>query len=121
MPFIRDERTFTTKLIRILLPEFLTPLPDCFVGDFDSPIQHHFLDVPVAQRKRVVEPDTVADDFGRESMTGIHGQGIVNRVESVRLFYLWVKLTIPGQVKGINRGDSVSQARFINELFGVSA
>jgi hypothetical protein len=54
-------------------------------------------------------------------MTGIHGQGIVNRVESVRLFYLWVKLTIPGQVKGINRGDSVSQARFINELFGVSA
>jgi hypothetical protein len=24
-----------------------------------------------------------------------------------------------GQVKGVNQGDSVSQARFMNELFGV--
>ncbi len=28
-------------------------------------------------------------------MTGVHGSGIVSGVESVRLFYLWVKLTIP--------------------------
>ncbi len=26
-----------------------------------------------------------------------------------------------GQVKGINQGDGASQARFINELFGVIA
>ena len=26
-----------------------------------------------------------------------------------------------GQMKGINRGDSVSQAKFIEELFGISA
>lgn len=26
-----------------------------------------------------------------------------------------------GRVKGINRGDSVSQAEFIREIFGVSA
>nr|MBW4528571.1 DDE-type integrase/transposase/recombinase [Phormidium tanganyikae FI6-MK23] len=28
-------------------------------------------------------------------MTGVHGSGIVDGVESGRLFYLWVKLTIP--------------------------
>jgi hypothetical protein len=53
------------------------------------------LHIPVAQGERVIETDTVANNFAGESMTGIHEIGIVNGVESVRLFYLWVKLTIP--------------------------
>jgi IS6 family transposase len=32
-----------------------------------------------------------------------------------------MKMIRKGQMKGINRGDSVSQAELINEIFGVSA
>jgi hypothetical protein len=61
-------------------------------------IQYHFLDIAIAQGKGVVEPDTVAHNFAGESMTVAYGSAIVNRVEPVRLFYLWVKLTYPDGV-----------------------
>ncbi|MBD3887611.1 DDE-type integrase/transposase/recombinase, partial [Phormidium tenue FACHB-886] len=32
-----------------------------------------------------------------------------------------IAMLCEGQVKGINQGNSVSQAEFVNELFGVSA
>ena len=95
MPFISDERTFPTKLIGLLLPEFLAPLPHRFIGEFDAAIQHYLLNVPVAQRKGVVEPDTAANNFAGKFRTGVHEPGIMSEVEPGRLFYLWVKLTIP--------------------------
>lgn len=61
---------------------------------FDPAIQHHFFDIPVAQRQGVVEPDTVADDFAWESVTSVHKLEIALSMELVRLFYFWVKLTI---------------------------
>ncbi|MBD1843391.1 hypothetical protein H6F89_08250 [Cyanobacteria bacterium FACHB-63] len=51
--------------------------------------------VPLAQQEGVVEPDTVADNFTGESMTGVHGQVDTNPVEAVQLFYIPVNLTIP--------------------------
>ena len=75
------------KLIGILLPEFLAPLPDRFVGDFDSAIQHHFLDIPVAQGERVIEPNAVAHNFAGESMTGVHEQAGEIRVEPVDILH----------------------------------
>ena len=95
MSFISNVRTFPTKLIGLLLPEFLAPLPNRFIGDFDAAIQHYLLNVPLAQRKGVVEPDTAANNFAGEAMTGVHESGIVSEVEPGWLFYLWVKLTIP--------------------------
>ncbi len=95
MPFVSNVRTFTPKLIRILLPEFLTPFSNCFVSHLNSSIQHHFLNVSVAQGESVVEPDTVTDDFAGKTMPGVHGQPVANKVESGRLFYVRVKLTIP--------------------------
>ncbi len=51
-------------------------------------------------------------------MTGVHGQGIVNRVEPVRLFYLWVKLTIPlRNVSGHKTTDAIRD--LISALFQV--
>ena len=49
----------------------------------------------IPQRECVVEPDAVTDDFAGESVTGVHEQGVANAVESVRLFYFPVNLTIP--------------------------
>jgi len=84
MPFVGDERAFAAKLIGVLLSEFLTPFPNCFIRHLDPTIEHHFLDIPVAQGERVIEPNTVAGDFAGESMTGVQGSAIVNRVKSVR-------------------------------------
>ena len=48
MPFVGKIRSFAPYLISILLSEFLTPFPDGFVGHLNPPVQHHFLNVPVA-------------------------------------------------------------------------
>ena len=47
--------TFAPKLVRVLLSEFLTPFPNRFIRHLDPAIQHHFLNVPVAQRKQYTQ------------------------------------------------------------------
>lgn len=66
MPFIGNIRALATKLIGVLLPEFLTRFSDRFAGHFNPPVQHHLFDIAVAQREGVVEPDAVADNLSRE-------------------------------------------------------
>jgi hypothetical protein len=39
----------------------------------------------------------VANNFAGKAVTGVHGQAVANGVESVRLFYFLVKLTIPSK------------------------
>ncbi|MBD1845709.1 IS6 family transposase [Cyanobacteria bacterium FACHB-63] len=57
--------------------------------------------------KRIVKPMLGFQSFNaaRRTLRGIEAMAMIRK----------------GQVKGISRGDSVSQAEFINELFGVSA
>jgi len=84
MPFVRHVETLAPKLVRVLLPEFLASLPNHFIRHLDPAIQHHFLDIPIVQGERVIDPDTVANNFAGKSMTGIHVIGIVNGVGPVR-------------------------------------
>ena len=88
MPSIGNIRALATKLIGLVLPEFLTPFPHRFVSHLNPTIEHHFLDIPVAQGKGVVEPDAVADNFARESMPRVHEQEAVNGVGAARLALL---------------------------------
>ncbi len=88
MPFICDVKAVAPKLICILLSEFLAPFPNRFVRHLNPAMQHHFLNVSVAQGESVVEPDTVTDDFAGKTMPGVHGQAVANKVESGRLFYV---------------------------------
>jgi transposase-like protein len=57
--------------------------------------------------KRIVKPMMGFQSFNtaRRTLRGIEAMAMIRK----------------GQVKGISRGDSVSQAHFINEIFGVSA
>lgn len=57
--------------------------------------------------KRIVKPMLGFQSFNtaRRTLQGIEAMAMIRK----------------GQLKGINQGDSVSQAEFINELFGVSA
>jgi hypothetical protein len=43
-------------------------------------IQHHFLNIPIAQGKSVVEPNAIANNLARKAMTGIHEQEVASLV-----------------------------------------
>ena len=55
----------------ILGTEFLTPLPDGFVGNDNSALCQEILDISEAQAEAMVEPDGVADDLRRESVSSV--------------------------------------------------
>jgi transposase-like protein len=57
--------------------------------------------------KRITKPMMGFGSFhmARRTLSGIEAMSMIRK----------------GQVKGISRGDSVSQAKFIEELFGMSA
>ena len=54
-----------TDLIGKALPELATPIADSFVADGYTALKQHLLDVSVAERETVVEPDGVTDDGRR--------------------------------------------------------
>ena len=57
--------------MRRLLPKVLTPFPQRLVSHLAAPLQSHFLNVPVAQGKGVVELDAVTDACPGKTMTGV--------------------------------------------------
>jgi hypothetical protein len=75
VPFIPWPRSPAPELIGIGLSEFPALLPYCFVGDDDSAGEQQLFHIPVAQAKAEVEPHTVADNLGWESMTLIRVGG----------------------------------------------
>ena len=54
--------------------ELDTPETDCFTADGDASFSEEIFNIAVAEIKSIVEPDGVADDIGRKSVTfiGIH-------------------------------------------------
>ena len=69
MPFVPGSRPPSAQPIREALGELQAPAPDRLVGEDDAALGQEQLDVPEAQRERVVEPDRVGDDRGREAVT----------------------------------------------------
>jgi len=55
------------------------PLADGFVGNSDAALRKEILDVPKAQAKTVRQPDGVADDFSRKSISSVAGRLAVHR------------------------------------------
>jgi hypothetical protein len=49
--------------------ELLTPLPDRFVGDDDSPLCQELLNISEAQTESMIQPDPVTDDLGRKPVS----------------------------------------------------
>jgi site-specific DNA recombinase len=69
VPLITGSGAPPTELIGIGLPEFPAPIPHCFIGQEHTALGHQLFDVPVAEAKAKVEPDTMTDDLCREPMT----------------------------------------------------
>jgi len=49
------------------------PAPDRFVGDVETPLCEHVLDIAEAEREPQIEPDCVPNDGRREAMTVVGG------------------------------------------------
>ena len=47
------------------------PAPDRLVGDFNAALGKEILDITVAKTESIIEPDGIADDIRRETMTGV--------------------------------------------------
>jgi hypothetical protein len=56
------------EFIRVGLTELAAPLPDGFIG-YDNPTgAQELFHIAVAETEAVIQPDAVADDFGREAV-----------------------------------------------------
>ena len=78
--FIDVESVTVTTMFSFQSPsvqsaEFDAPEADRLSSDDDASLGEEIFDIPVAQIETIVEPDSVRDDIGRESVAfvGIHG------------------------------------------------
>jgi hypothetical protein len=68
VPLVVRSRVPTAQLMGIGLPEFPASIPHRLVRQEDATFGRELFDVPVAQAEAEIQPDTVADDLGREPM-----------------------------------------------------
>src|SRR3954470_14820758 len=64
----------TTDLVGERLAELEGPLPHRLVADENVASRQHLLDHAQAQREPEIQPDRVADDFGRKPVAGVAGR-----------------------------------------------
>jgi hypothetical protein len=57
----------------MVLPKLPAPLVDSLIRDDDSTGKQQFFDIAVAQAETEVQPDTMADDFGLETVVACTG------------------------------------------------
>jgi hypothetical protein len=63
VPFVAWLRASVPQLVSVVLPKLQTPLPDGFMSDVDTALEHDLLHIAIAQGEAVVEPDAMANDF----------------------------------------------------------
>ena len=68
VPFVSGSRPSAAQAVGKALAEFLAPAPDGLIGDDNAPLGQEQLDITQAEAEHVVQPDSMADDLGREAM-----------------------------------------------------
>ena len=61
--------------LSIGLTELQAPFAGSFEGEYYPALSHHLLDIADAEAEAEVQPDTVADNLGREPTVEIGGRG----------------------------------------------
>jgi hypothetical protein len=88
VPIITKAALTPLQFSGIVRNELLTPQSNRFVRDDDSPFGEKILEISEAQAETMVNPDGIADDFWRETMTVIarpvvlHGTSVSVRCPS---------------------------------------
>src|SRR3954453_21411896 len=75
MPFVSGPGTASPYPCRVQVAKLLTPAPDRFVADQHAAGSYRVLDIPKADSKPVIEPDSIRDDFPREPVATVRVVG----------------------------------------------
>ena len=73
MPFVARSRQAATNLVGELLAKFARPLPYGLVADDDPAGGQQLLDHEKTEREAEIYPQGMADDLGREPISGVAG------------------------------------------------
>ncbi len=73
MPLVPRFGTTFFQFIGVRLTEFQTPLTDGFIDQHDSTCRHDLFDVAITEREAKTQPDAVADDCGRKTLSFVLG------------------------------------------------
>jgi len=84
VPLGSDPSSVLPKPGRVKAAELVAPVPDRFIGDLDTSLRHHLLDIPVAQGKAEVQPDALLYHFDRKPMTSV---SLLRRTHRVSISY----------------------------------
>jgi len=105
VPLVPWLRASALQLIRIVLPEFQTPLADGLMAYLDPTGQQHLFYVAVTQREAIIEPDPMTDDFAGKAVIFVALGGSEWR-------HVWLPiLGFDGTGREASSGVSVSRVR----------
>ena len=79
VPLVARPGTSSTQLISVCLAELQASFSHRLIGNDYPTHSHYFFNVAVAESEAEVQPDSVADDFGRKTMTAIERSGCVHQ------------------------------------------
>ena len=71
VPRVTETTLSTLQSPSVFWSELDTPKSDRFIGNGDAALSRKILDIAKAQAKSMVQPDRVADDFGRKSISAV--------------------------------------------------
>jgi hypothetical protein len=69
MPDIAHSALAFLQSSGILRPKSVAPLTNRFIRNFDSPLSQEIFDIPKTETESMVQPNSMTDDFRRESMS----------------------------------------------------
>ena len=103
MPDIAEAALTALQFSSIVWTELLTPDSNRFIGDNDSAFGEKILDISEAQAETMVNPNGIADDFRRETMTVVARPTVLHGP----VFQFLPKLTMPSQYSRKVRPDGM--------------
>ncbi len=78
IPEVAETTGFLLKPTSVLAAKLPAPLADRFVGDDDASLSQQIFDIPETEAEPMVEPNGIADDQRRESVTTIARCRLIN-------------------------------------------
>ncbi len=83
VPLVARTRPPAPELIGVLLAELKRPTANGFIAEHDTPNCQKFFNISKTQRKPIVQPYGMADNFGRVTVTLVGGDNSALHAESI--------------------------------------
>lgn len=73
----------TANRIGKALRKLFAPRTNRLIADLDTPMEQQLLHIFIAQRKRKLEPNCIADDLSGEAVTVVHEPAVRQVIETI--------------------------------------